>query len=95
MMIEYTGVFADVSQSPRAKRVVGVKETLKAIERDRAVTVVVARDAEPQVVAGVLGLAREKGLELVYADSMEFLGKACGIKVGAAVAALLAPATPL
>ncbi len=94
MMIEYAGVFADVSQALRGRRVVGVKETKKAIERGQATTLVVARDAEPQVVAAVLGLAREKGVELVYADSMEVLGKACGIKVGAAVAALLALPSP-
>ena len=34
-------------------------------------------------------IAKEKDVEVIYVDSMEELGKACGINVGAAVAAIL------
>ncbi|MDR9755167.1 MAG: ribosomal L7Ae/L30e/S12e/Gadd45 family protein [Thermoanaerobacterales bacterium] len=32
---------------------------------------------------------QEKGVEIIYVDSMQELGKACGIKVGAASASIL------
>jgi large subunit ribosomal protein L7A len=51
--------------------------------------VYVARDAEERIVSPIVRLCEEKSLELVLVDSMSELGKACGIKVGAAAAATL------
>jgi len=68
------------------KKSIGTKQTAKAVEKGSARVVFVARDAEEHVTRDILRLTREKGVELVLADSM---GKACGIEVGAAVAAIL------
>lgn len=70
------------------RRVVGAKETLKALEKGEAKIVVAARDAENRVIQPVLDLSESRGVEVRYVEGMKELGKACGIKVGAAVAAI-------
>ncbi|OTA40436.1 MAG: 50S ribosomal protein L7Ae/L30e/S12e/Gadd45 [Symbiobacterium thermophilum] len=72
-----------------SKKTVGTKQTVKAIAKGQARVVFVARDAEEHVIRGVLEAAREKGLEIEEVESMAVLGKACGIEVGAAAAAIL------
>jgi large subunit ribosomal protein L7A len=71
------------------KKSIGTKQTAKAIEKGSARLVFVAKDAEEHVTREIIKLAQVKGLELVHIDSMMALGKACGIEVGAAVAAIL------
>jgi large subunit ribosomal protein L7A len=71
------------------QKVVGTKETLKALEKGEVKAVLVARDAESRVIAPVVDLAESQGIALHYVEEMKELGKACGIKVGAAVAAVI------
>lgn len=70
-------------------KTVGSKQTLKAIEKDQAHTVYIARDAERRVVEPVLGACRERQVKVVEVESMRVLGKLCGIDVGCACASLL------
>ena len=70
-------------------RMVGTKQTLKALQKGLAELVYVARDADEHVVREILDLSKDKNVEVVYADSMKRLGQACGIQVGAASAAVL------
>lgn len=69
--------------------VTGSKQTLKAIETGKAERVVIARDAEERILRPILEKCTQHNVPVSYADSMEELGKACGIKVGAAMAAVL------
>jgi large subunit ribosomal protein L7A len=71
------------------KKSIGTKQTAKAIEKGATRTVFVAKDAEEHVVREIVKIARERGVELILVDSMVALGKACGIEVGAATAAIL------
>jgi large subunit ribosomal protein L7A len=71
------------------RKVVGTKQTLKALEKGEALLVLVARDADEKVSRPVVALAEASGVELRYTDSMLELGKLCGIKVKAATAAVL------
>lgn len=71
------------------KKSIGTKQTVKAIEKGTAREVFVARDAEEHIVRDVTKVARDKGLEVNVVESMVVLGKACGIEVGAAAAAIL------
>lgn len=71
------------------KKSIGTKQTAKAIDKGSARLVFVAKDAEEHVTRDIMKVAREHGLELVLVDTMMALGKACGIEVGAAVAAVL------
>lgn len=71
------------------KKTVGTKQTTKAVQKGNARVVFIARDAEAHVTEPLLALCREKGVEVVMVDSMEELGRACGIEVGSASAAIL------
>lgn len=84
------GVF-DVSEqaSENQHKVVGTKQTLKAIEQGKAVRVFVASDADEKVIKPVLFKCRENNVELEYVDTMIKLGKLFGIKVKAATAAFI------
>ena len=71
------------------KRSVGVKQAEKAVLKNNAVKVYVAEDAEPRVTLKLVALCEEHGVELVRIDSMNELGRACGIHVKSAAAAIL------
>jgi len=71
------------------KKSIGTKQTARAIEKGHTKLVFVARDAEEHVTREIVKIAQEKNLELIVVDSMIVLGKACGIEVGAAAAAVL------
>ncbi len=72
------------------KVIAGMRQTIKAIENNTARAVYIARDAEEKVTSPAVQSCTEKGIPLHYVDTMEELGKACNIKVGAAMAAILA-----
>jgi len=72
-------------------RTVGTKQTLRAVERGQAARVYVALDADAHVVRQLLTLCRQRGLSVHDVESMQVLGRACGVGVGAASAAILAP----
>lgn len=69
-------------------RVVGAKQTLKALEKGMARKVFIAKDADEKVVRPVIYLCDEHHIRPHYVNSMYELGKLCGIKVKAAVAAI-------
>lgn len=70
----------------RGKMVCGTRQSERALVAGSAAKLYVAKDADPKVVRKVLDLARERGVEVVYVDSMEELGKACRLRVGCAAA---------
>lgn len=74
-------------QQAKIKRV-GLKQTLKSIEQQEADEVLVAEDADPEIVSKVINSCQEHGIPYSYVDSMKKLGKTCGIDVGAATVAL-------
>lgn len=71
------------------KRIIGTNQTTKALQQYAVALIYVAKDAESNVVNPVISLAKEKGVPIEWVDSMKQLGKACGIEVGAATAAIL------
>lgn len=70
-------------------KVVGVKQTIKAIKSGAVKSVYIAKDADNKLLQSVKVLVDENSLELVYVNTMKELGKLCGIDVGAATAAIL------
>lgn len=74
--------------SSARKKTVGTKQTLKAIERGQARAVFVAQNADRHVVEPVIQLCASKGIPVIHVESMHALGKACGIEVGCATAAI-------
>lgn len=71
------------------KKALGFKQSTKAIERGTAQLIYLARDAEDKIRRPVLEMCRAKGVPLVEVETMAELGKAGGIQVGTAVAAVL------
>ncbi len=78
-----------ISQLKNEKKVVGVKQTRKAVLSGRAKEVFLACDADPAVIGPVEALCRENEVPLECGVTMKELGGQCGISVGAAAAALL------
>lgn len=72
-------------------RVVGLKQTLKAIHEDAAVRVYLAEDADGFVRNKVVSACRDRGVAPVMIATMRELGNACGINIGAATAAIIEP----
>ena len=70
-------------------RVVGAKQTRRALQDGRAVRVYLAEDADPSVTSPIEALCAENGVEIVHVPTMRAMGQACGIAVGAAVAAVV------
>jgi large subunit ribosomal protein L7A len=71
------------------RRAVGVREARKHLERGRVERVIVAQDAEASVTDDLVREAAAHGVTIDYTETMVELGRACGIQVGAAAAALL------
>lgn len=70
-------------------RTVGVKQTEKSVTRQTAQTVFIASDADERVTGKLLELCREYGVQTVTTENMHEIGRACGINVKAAAAAIL------
>ena len=70
-------------------KTVGLKQTQRALEKGIVRRVFVAHDAENQVLRPVLDWCRKNNIEHIEVPTMQELGKACGIEVGTAVAAIL------
>lgn len=78
-----------LTQLKQGAKVVGVKQTRRAIDDGRAARVFLAQDADPALTGPVEELCREKDIPVERVSQMKELGSACGIAVGSAVAALL------
>ena len=78
-----------LSQLSQAAKVVGVKQSKKAIRDGNAQTVFVADDAEQCVIRPIRELCSEMQVELVEVPTMVELGDAAGIDVGAAVVTIV------
>lgn len=71
------------------KKAVGVKQAEKSVVRNNAAQVYIANDADERVTEKLLELCRENNVKVINVESMNELGKACGIHVKAAAAAIL------
>lgn len=68
---------------------IGTKQTVKAVELGQAAEVYVAEDGDQRLTSRIVMLCNKQGVKITYVDTMLNLGKACGIEVGAAMAAVL------
>ena len=71
------------------KRVVGVKQSRKAIREGRARRVLLASDADPAITGPIAAECAAAGIPVEENWTLAQLGRACGIAVGASVAAVL------
>lgn len=71
------------------QKTVGLKQTQRAMEKGLVRRVYIAEDAEKHVLRPIFDWCAAHNVELVKVPTMKELGKACGIEVGTAVAAIL------
>ncbi len=75
--------------SKARKKTIGTKQTLKAINHNQALVVYVAKNADRHVTEPIIQACRARLVPLVMVESMQVLGKACGIEVGCASTAIV------
>lgn len=81
---------SDVLDALRLQKVVvGAKQLRKALTRGSAQRVYLASNADPALTEPLEALCQHYGVEYYWVRSMEDLGRACGIEVGAATATVV------
>lgn len=78
-----------VSKLQSHNKVVGAKQVKRALDSSDVEMVYIAKDAERKVVEKIEEISKSKGIDIQEVETMRVLGKACGIDINAAVAALL------
>lgn len=78
-----------LSKLSESSKVVGAKQTKRALTAGKTAAVYLAEDADPRVTEAIRELSRECQVPVYEVPTMKKLGQACGIAVGAAVAAQL------
>jgi len=68
---------------------IGAKKAARIVELGQATEVFIAKDADPRITIKMVNLCKRMDVPVTYVDSMKLLGKACGIEVGAAAAAVV------
>lgn len=68
---------------------IGTKQTVKSVELDKAIHVYVSHNADPRMLKRIEQLCEQRNVPITFVESMDSLGKACGIGVGAAMAAIV------
>ena len=71
------------------EKVIGKKQPIRALSDNNVEIVFIARDADPHVTQEIIMLCEKKGVGVKYISKMKELGRACGIDVNAAAAAVL------
>jgi large subunit ribosomal protein L7A len=71
------------------KKVVGTKQTLQVINNNKAAVVFLAKDTDQHIKNMITQASRKNNVSIEMVESKLKLGRACGIDVSAACAALL------
>jgi len=71
------------------EKVIGIKQTAKALKNKQGKKLYVAKDADLKLVEPILELAKTNSLQIVYVETMKELGTLCAIDVSAATALIL------
>lgn len=86
---ENTGGIFVLEVLKSSNKAIGIKQSLKAVENKTAKMVFIASDADEKITGSLKELCLSNSIEIVYADTMKLLGKACGIEVGASAVCIL------
>ena len=71
------------------EKVVGIKQTRRAIAEGNATAVYLANDADPKLTEPLRAMCLLSGIAVENENTMSELGKRCGIAVGTAACAVL------
>lgn len=83
-MIPQCGSLPDMGKH---KVIVGAKQLRKALQKGSARFVCLAQNADPAITEPLEEMCKATGVPFRWIDTMQELGCACGIDVGAAAAA--------
>jgi len=75
-----------MAEKHRDHLLVGAKQFRKSLRAGTVSRVYLAKNADPAVTGPVEDLCRQNRIEYVWVKTMNELGRACGIEIGAAVA---------
>ena len=78
-----------ISELASQEKVIGVKQSRKAIRESRATRAYLACDADPAITEPVAESCQAAGIPVEMDYTMTQLGQACRITVGASVVAVL------
>ena len=67
----------------------GLKQTVRAVKREEAKRVFIARDADPMMLGSLRALCEERSVPVDASHTMRELGIASGLAVGAAAIAVI------
>lgn len=81
--------YGSLPEFPEGKVVVGTKQLKKAVEAGRARYVFLAENADPAITGSIEAMCSQHDIQITWVSSMSELGRACGIEVGAAAAAVV------
>ena len=79
----------DLPDLSRQKLAVGAKQLRKAVRAGTVRCVYLAENADPALTQPLAELCADNQIQITWVPTMESLGSACGIEVGAAAAAVL------
>ncbi len=68
---------------------VGMKQTLRMLEKNKLKAVYAANDADQYVTRPVIEAAEAVGVDVIYVGSKKSIGSRFGIETGAAVAGVM------
>ncbi|MCY1039306.1 ribosomal L7Ae/L30e/S12e/Gadd45 family protein [Staphylococcus nepalensis] len=69
--------------------VIGLKQTLKALNKDQVTSLIIAEDVEVHLMTRVFSQINHKDISISFFESKQALGKYVGINVDATIVALL------
>ncbi|RIO65094.1 50S ribosomal protein L7ae-like protein [Mammaliicoccus sciuri] len=78
-----------VARFNKQHHVIGLKQTLKALNRDQVTSLIIAEDVEIHLMTRVLSQINQKHMPVSFINSKKALGEYVGINVSATIVALL------
>jgi len=80
---------AEALNFKKVSKVIGIKQSIKAVEKNMALKVYLADNADIRFVLPLQQACEIQSVPIINGFSMEELGTACGIDVGAAAITIL------
>lgn len=80
---------AEALNFKKVPKVIGIKQSMKAVAKEMAASVYIADDADSRVILPLQQVCLAQEVPVVGGYTMEEIGAACGIDVGAAAIAIL------
>ncbi len=81
--------YGNLAELAGKRFVVGAKQLKKALKNGNVSRVFLAANADPAVTEPLIALCQTSEVSYVWIRTMQDLGRACGIEVGAAAAAAI------